>query len=202
MRNAYALLGFAFLVVFGGAYVIFDRAHAPTEEAPLADSVTDNTTMALTLTSPAFEQDGLIPSQYTCDGANSIPPLAIDGVPEAASSLVIVMDDPDIPEEVKAANNIEKFDHFARYNIPAQTAVLIDGSLPGESGLNSRGEEGYTGPCPPPQYEPKEHRYVFRLYALPEMLSFEQAPTLDELEAAAKAQAIAQAELIGRYARE
>src|SRR6187551_3651238 len=39
--------------------------------------------MAMTLTSPAFKQNGQIPAKYTCQGDNISPPLAWDGVPKA-----------------------------------------------------------------------------------------------------------------------
>ncbi|MEX0917722.1 MAG: YbhB/YbcL family Raf kinase inhibitor-like protein [Candidatus Paceibacterota bacterium] len=196
MGKAYALLGLAFIVVFGGAYLLWERAHAPTLE-----KVNPTTPMSLTLASSAFAHNGSIPSQYTCDGENTLPPLSITDVPEGTVSLVLVMDDPDIPEEIKTANNILKFNHFAVYNIPPDTTDITADSIPGTPALNTRGEEGYTGPCPPPEYEPKEHRYIFRLYAIEGTLSFEHTPTLDEVETAAKGQIIEQAELIGRYER-
>lgn len=199
MRNAYALLGLAFVIVLGSAFVLFDRAYAPTAEEAL--ETRNTSTMPLTLTSPAFAHNGTIPSQYTCDGENTILPLSIGGVPDGTQSLVLVMDDPDIPEEIKSSRGITKFDHFALYNIPADTAVIDEGSASGVPALNSAGKAGYTGPCPPPEYEPAEHRYVFRLYALSEELEFADTPTLDEVEAAAKEHMIESAELIGRYER-
>ena len=114
MRNAYALLGLAFLIVFGGAYVIFERAHAPlvTEERLSADN--RNAMSSLALTSSAFPHNGSIPSTFTCDGMNTPPPLEIAGVPEGTETLVLLVDDPDVPEEIKTARGIEKFDHFGR----------------------------------------------------------------------------------------
>ena len=75
MRNAYALLGLAFLVVFGGAFILFERVHAPavSEESTQHD-------MALSLTSSVFAHNAAIPSMYTCDGDNVLPPLSIGGV--------------------------------------------------------------------------------------------------------------------------
>lgn len=201
MGKAYALLGLAFTVVFGGAYLLLDQAFAPTIEEEVLSDTNQTAPMSLTLASSAFAHNEIIPSQYTCDGENTLPPLSIDNVPEGTGSLVLVMDDPDIPKEIKAANNIEKFNHFAVYNIPPDTTTLTADSIPGTQALNTRGEEGYVGPCPPPEYEPKEHRYIFRLYAIEGELSFETTPTLDEVEAAAKEQVLEQAELIGRYQR-
>src|SRR5438552_7145310 len=40
-----------------------------------------NAAMGLTLHSPAFQQNGHIPSKYTCEGEDISPPLAWEGVP-------------------------------------------------------------------------------------------------------------------------
>jgi hypothetical protein len=111
------------------------------------------------------------------------------------------MDDSDIPQVVKEARGIVKFDHWVVYNLAADTAEIDEGADIGVGGLNSAGTVVYTGPCPPPQYEPAEHRYHFRLYALSKPLNFATTPTLDVVEAAARAVMFAQAELSGRYRR-
>lgn len=201
VKNAYALLGICFIIVFGGAYILFHQAaEAPDADSPKIKQEIQKETM-LTLTSSAFFHNDLIPSQYTCDGDNVNPPLTIAGVPQGTESLVLVMDDPDIPREVKEARGIEKFNHWAVYNLPSDTTEIGEGEAVGVSGDNSRGESAYTGPCPPPEYEPSEHRYVFRLYALSGQLNFIKTPTLDEVETAAKGVMIESAELIGRYSR-
>ncbi|HID17248.1 TPA: YbhB/YbcL family Raf kinase inhibitor-like protein, partial [Candidatus Bathyarchaeota archaeon] len=51
----------------------------------------------LKVTSPAFENKGFIPKKYTCDGEDVNPPLNIEGIPEGAKSLVLIVDDPDAP---------------------------------------------------------------------------------------------------------
>lgn len=157
--------------------------------------------MSLQLTSPAFADGGLIPAEHTCDGANTMPPLTIADVPSDAKSLVLVMDDPDIPQEVKDVKGIEKFDHLALYNIPSDTETISESSAY-PAGLTSAGTIDYVGPCPPADLQPREHRYVFRLYALPEPLDFDEPPTLDALEVAAQAVALDSAALTGRYARQ
>lgn len=200
MSKAYGLLGVLMLVVLAGALFAFKRAEAPTENGMLPDNT--SMSMSLSLTSPAFDNNGSIPSKYTCDGANVSPELRIDGVPDGADSLVLVMDDPDIPDSVKESRGIEKFDHWAMYSIPADTAVIPEGTSIGAEGVNGAGNTGYTGPCPPPEYEPTEHRYIFRLYAISGTLNFIKAPTLDELETAAKGMALDSATLIGRYERQ
>jgi hypothetical protein len=44
-----------------------------------------NAAMAMTLNSPAFQQNGHIPSKYTCEGEDVPPPLAWEGVPPDTS---------------------------------------------------------------------------------------------------------------------
>ena len=200
MRHAYALLGLAFIIVFGGAYVLIEHAYAPTVEDDLADNLQQRS-MSLSLTSPAFRDGEVIPSRYTCDGENINPPLTISGVPDGTQSLVLVMDDPDIPNEVKEARGIEKFNHWAVYNLPVDTTEIPEATSQGSFGINDGGGAGYTGPCPPSQYTPTEHRYVFRLYAIGDTLTFDTPPSLDALELRAISLQLERAMLIGRYER-
>jgi len=152
--------------------------------------------MSLALTSPAFAQGKPIPSKYTCDGADVSPPLSWTGVPAKARSLALVMDDPDAPVGV--------WDHWILFNIPAnapglpegvlRSATLADGA---RQGNNSWPRIGYGGPCPPSG----THRYFFRLYALDAMLDLATGATKAQLEAAMKGHVLAQAALMGTYAR-
>jgi Raf kinase inhibitor-like YbhB/YbcL family protein len=139
------------------------------------------------LSSGVFEEGAMIPSEYTCSGENVSPPLLFEDLPEGTQSLALVMDDSDIPDEIKTKMGIQKFNHWVIYNIPVDTLLFEEGSTLGTVGLNTRGEAMYTGPCPPTEYEPTTHRYSFRLYALPKMLTFDETPTLDEVEAGAQA---------------
>ena len=54
--------------------------------------------MSLVLTSAAFAALGAIPTHHTCEGPDVSPPLAWTGVPAAAKSLVLIVDDPDAPD--------------------------------------------------------------------------------------------------------
>lgn len=150
------------------------------------------------LTSPAFEHGSVIPRKFTCDGDNVSPGLAIAEVPEGARSLVLLMDDPDVP---RAVREDRMFDHLVLFNIPPDTRVIPEGESAGVAGVNTAGSLGYTGPCPPPQFEPKEHRYVFSLYALDCELPLEAGTSKEQVRSAMKGHLLAKAELIGRYAR-
>lgn len=199
MNKAYGILGLAFVIVFAAAYFLLTRdAVAPTTEEPLVDN--DVITM-LTLESPAFKNGETIPFTFTCDGTNVNPEVHLIDVPQGAQSLVLLMDDPDIPNEIKESRGIEKFDHWVLYNVPPGTSVIKEGERVGTLGLNSRGDAAYTGPCPPTEYEPTNHRYFFRLYALDGELSFEDTPTLEEVKAAMEGRILEEAELMGTYER-
>jgi hypothetical protein len=68
---------------------------APTEEAsppPVAQP--------FELTSPAFEDEGVIPAPHSCHGGNDSPPLAWGTPPSGTQSFVLVMDDPDAEQVV------------------------------------------------------------------------------------------------------
>ncbi len=154
--------------------------------------------MDLTLKSLAFENGGVIPKKYTCDGENINPELRISGVSEEVQSLVLLIDDPDVPRAVREE---QMFDHWVLFNIPPGTAVVPEGGSVGVRGRNTRGEAAYTGPCPPPQFEPKEHRYFFSLYALDARLPLEEGASKEAVKIAMKGHILNKAELIGRYSR-
>ena len=144
-------------------------------------------------------------------------------MPIEAKSLALIMDDPDIPQFVKDKFGIEVFDHWTLFNIPPETREIPEGATIGTVGLHSAGGEGYTGPCPPPRFsrsattmkiqvgssahepppehEPSEHRYIFKLYALSDTLRFEQPPTKQQVLDALAPFLLAETELVGRYAR-
>lgn len=177
--------------------VLFFVAVAFTSKFPLMPR-----TPAFTLTSPVFENNGMIPAKYTCDGDRKLsPPLAVSGVPEGTKSLALIMDDPDIPDVVRESRGLDAFDHWVLYDIPADMEIIPGGDGVGTSGLNSAGTGGYIGPCPPPEYEPREHRYMFKLYALSAPLPLSVGATKKEVLDAIAPLLIKEAQLIGRYSR-
>lgn len=143
------------------------------------------------LTSSAFKNNQTIPARYTCDGANTSPPLLIELVPPEAKTLALIMDDPDAPAGI--------FVHWVVWNIDPKTAILKEGETPsgGQQGINDFGNRSYGGPCPPSG----THRYFFKLYALNFRLDLNKKSDKQALESAMKTHVIAQAELIGLYKR-
>ncbi|MBJ6799820.1 YbhB/YbcL family Raf kinase inhibitor-like protein [Geomonas propionica] len=144
----------------------------------------------LKLVSSAFKQAGQIPSLYSCDGSDTSPPLAIDGIPKDAKSLALVMDDPDAPGGTWV--------HWVLWNIAPSTSQITQGTVPrgAQQGVNSWRRKSYGGPCPPSG----QHRYYFRLYALSERLNLPSNSTRKELDLAMRGKVLAQAELLGVYA--
>lgn len=155
--------------------------------------------MALTLTSTAFSHGARVPKKYTCDGDTISPPLTITAVPKGTMSLVLIMEDPDLPKELYP--NGGTFDHWILFNIPPDTTVIPEGKEVGIQGKNSVMKNSYAGPCPPPHYEPKEHRYFFRIWALDNNLSLQEGASKNELLVAMQGHILATTELMGRYAR-
>jgi hypothetical protein len=147
------------------------------------------------LTSNAFEDGGKIPARYTCDGENVNPPLTVTDVPEAAKALVLIMDDPDVPVNVREDG---MWDHWVVFNIPTTIRQIAEGKEPeGTPGKGTGGNTSYFGPCPPD----REHRYFFKLYALDCELDLPEGSTKLEVEKAMKGHVLGQAVLMGRYER-
>lgn len=154
----------------------------------------------LRITSEAFADGEAIPARFTCQGENINPPLTIEGVPDEAKSLVLAVDDPDIPQEVKDSMGIDVFDRWVLFNIPPSTSVIEEDAAPkGTHGVNSGGENNYTGPCPPAEYEPTEHSYRFQLMALDTTLDLPAGSSKDEVLEAARGHVIAEGMLVGTY---
>jgi Raf kinase inhibitor-like YbhB/YbcL family protein len=147
------------------------------------------------LSSSAFENGGKIPSKYTCDGKNINPPLCIEGVPQNAKSLVLIMDDPDVPEFVRKDR---MWVHWIVFNMPAALKEIAENSAPlGIAGKGTGNQLIYQGPCPPD----REHRYFFKLYALDILLSLSEGSTKQEVEKAMVGHTLASTELMGKYER-
>jgi Raf kinase inhibitor-like YbhB/YbcL family protein len=149
------------------------------------------------LTSPAFAHEGPIPVEYTCDGSDTSPPLKWIDAPPATSSLALIVDDPDAP--------VGTWVHWVVYNIPADAKGLPSGlsddpELPDGSrhGDNSWRRPGYGGPCPPSG----THRYFFTLYALDTVLDLDAGAGKSQLLRAIEGHILAEAQLMGTYARE
>jgi hypothetical protein len=145
------------------------------------------------LESSAFETGKVIPRKYGYKHGNFSPPLQISEIPERTKSLVLIMDDPDAMGAVGKV-----WIHWVLWNISPYTKEIFenlvpDGSIEGKTDFD---EIGYGGPAPPD----KEHTYIFKLYALDEILNLKQNSTKEEVEESMKQHIIDKAKLEGKFA--
>ena len=152
--------------------------------------------MDVKVTSSTFQDGGLIPAKYTCDGADVSPPLQWDTVPEGTKSITLICDDPDAP--------MGTFVHWVLFNLPAETRQLAekvpaDKTLPSgaRQGTSDFGRIGYGGPCPPSG----THRYFFKIYALDAKVDLPAGARKSDLLKAMQGHILAQGQLIGKYKR-
>ena len=147
------------------------------------EATRENDFIKLSISSPAFKENGFIPAEYTCDGANINPPLYIEGIPKEAQCLALIVDDPDAPMGIWV--------HWVVWNIPA-THHLKEKTVHGTQGMNDFRKHTYGGPCPPSG----THRYFFKVYALDELLVLPATANKQQLERAMSNHILAFCELI------
>jgi Raf kinase inhibitor-like YbhB/YbcL family protein len=148
-----------------------------------------NAASSISVTTPAFQAGGDIPAKFTCNGANANPELKINGVPNEAKSLVLIVDDPDAPRGL--------FTHWIVWNIDPKTTDIGENSAPagGVQGTNDFGKRNYGGPCPPSG----THRYFFKIFALDAKVDLKPSARRAELDGAMRGHILAQGELMARY---
>lgn len=148
------------------------------------------------LSSSAFQEGGMIPQVYTCDGEDKSPPLSWSEVPDGTKGYALIADDPDAPGRV--------FVHWVAYAIPRDVDhfdeglprknVLANGAI---QGTTSFGRLGYGGPCPPSG----THRYYFKLYALDKETTLNPGAQKEEVLMHIRDHVLAEVHLMGKYSR-
>lgn len=153
--------------------------------------------MKLHLSSGSFADGQPIPRRHAFDGQNLSPALQWSGVPPAAKSLALIVDDPDAP--------VGTWVHWVIYRLPPGSNGLPEG-VPATAelengvrqGVNDFKRPGYGGPMPPPGHP---HRYLFKLYALDTNPDLKPGLTKKELLKAMKGHVLAEGQLMGTYQR-
>jgi Raf kinase inhibitor-like YbhB/YbcL family protein len=112
----------------------------------------------MALSSPAFELNGLIPPQYTCDGAGVSPPLRWQSVPAKAAALILFV----IDDETPGSNGGIR---WVVGDIDPKSGGVAAGQIPqgGIVGSSAQGRAGYGAICPP---HGATSRVEFDMYAL------------------------------------
>jgi Raf kinase inhibitor-like YbhB/YbcL family protein len=170
----------------------------------------DSSRVTIQLRSSAFDDGGMIPKIFTCDSSDSSPPLEWSGIPPAARSLALIVDDPDAP--------LSTWSHWVVFNLPSQVKALKQAIPPEQTiepafledlgsssesrltvvqGRNDFGKNGYGGPCPPSN----THHYFFRLYALDNELQLNSKATRADLLNQISGHILAEGRLVGKYTR-
>ncbi|MBC7691682.1 MAG: YbhB/YbcL family Raf kinase inhibitor-like protein [Methylotenera sp.] len=156
--------------------------------------------MAFRLWSAEFRNGMRIPVERTALGSSSNPRLGWAEVPLETRELALLCEDPDAPFP-------KSFVHWIVYgmdpdvkSIPSAIPKDKHLSLPLEckQGRNSMGLVGYTGPNPP-FWHRREHRYIFRLFALRETLTLAAGAGRGEFLDAIEGNVVAEAQLTGKY---
>lgn len=150
--------------------------------------------MSFGIRSRSFSFGDPIPPRFTCDGENVSPALEWFEAPPGTQSFALIVDDPDAP--------MGSWVHWLIWDL---TGAGIEEAVPpvaqplsgGTQGKNSWSRIGYGGPCPPSG----THRYYFRLHALDTLLRLAPGSDRSALERAISAHTLAQAVLLGTYAR-
>lgn len=152
--------------------------------------------MTVSVSSSAFQEGGMIPAKYTCDGNDVSPPLEWTAVPEGTVSVALISDDPDAP--------MGTWVHWVMWNIPPTVCELPENVPPkpelpdgSRQGISDFRRPGYGGPCPPGGV----HRYYFKIYALDTMLDLPSSTKKSDLLKAMKGHILAEGQLMGKYSR-
>ncbi len=158
---------------------------------------------SLKVTSPSFKEGGAIPVQFTADGDGIFPGVAWDGLPPQTESVVLLMEDADIPF-------FRPVTHAIVHSIAPEIGELEPGAVKrrmwGPSpegwacGRNFLGATGWTPPSPPPGHG--AHRYAFQVFALNARPSFPYPPSRAGLMRRIQPHLVAQGRVIGVYERE
>ncbi|HTW75938.1 MAG TPA: YbhB/YbcL family Raf kinase inhibitor-like protein [Steroidobacteraceae bacterium] len=193
------------IVRVGAAALLLVAASLATQ--PLLAQGARPRTPPLIMTSPAWQDGGVLPDKYTRAAGDAAvsPELQWSQVPPGTRSFVLLVHDPE-----PVLNKSPKMDitHWLIWNIPGTSTGLPEGvktgTLPDGSRQVSLRSNGYMGPgAPPGPY----HHYTFELYALDTMLDVPQgtpqqaAATRMAVFAAMDGHVLGKAELVARFHR-
>jgi Raf kinase inhibitor-like YbhB/YbcL family protein len=157
----------------------------------------------LTITTPAFEDGGVIPNKFTqAESMFVSPKLQWTHVPANTSSFVLLMHDPDVAIEKKTEDVL----HWLAFNIPG-TATELPEAVPANAQLadgtvqakNRRGMVGYLGPGAPAAGP--YHHYTFELFALDTKLTLGPDATRMDVLNAINGHILGKGVLVGRFHR-
>ncbi|MGQ4274719.1 YbhB/YbcL family Raf kinase inhibitor-like protein [Terrihabitans sp. B22-R8] len=178
------------------------KGKQPTPSDLAKDILKPGDVAKIEVTSDAFGADDAIPLRYSDDGEKLSPPLSFDNLPKGAKSIAVLMEDPDVPE------NMRPFVHWIIANLPGTDTELREGvptdpklMIPATAiqGANSAGSTGYFGPKPPVGDDP--HHYHFQVFALDTLLDVAPGAGRKEFLDAMQGRIVGYGELVGTFER-
>src|SRR4030067_1448688 len=119
------------LILSGSFLLLWDSAPSLGSKPEITSQ--EGGQMEIKVTSRAFQEGGMIPRRYTCDGEDVSPPLAWTGVPEGTKTIALISDDPDAP--------MGTWVHWVLFNLPANIKELAE-AVPADKELLSGAEQG------------------------------------------------------------
>ncbi len=155
------------------------------------------TNAKITVTSPAFKNNGPIPDENTDYFAGTFPGLSWSNAPAGTQAFAVMVEDPDA--------STKPITHFV--GVFPSSVTQLDAGLPktdtlangGMQGGNATGAVGYYGPHPPAADKP--HNYHFQVFALDTMptlpTGFNRQAVLDAING----HVLAKGETVGTYKR-
>src|SRR5436190_6206525 len=156
----------------------------------------------LTLSSPDFQDGGIIPDKFSQKGGQNgpSPKLEWTNVPMGTQSFVLLFHDPDVALQKK----IDDVTHWMAFNIPGTakelaSGVSADAKLPDGTVQikNTRNNVGYMGPGA--GAAGPYHHYTFELFALDIKLDLTEAASRVDVMKAIDGHIIGKAVLEGRF---
>jgi len=143
----------------------------------------------LVVTSSAFENYGVIPVKYTCDGSGVTPPLKVTGMPEGTKSLALIVHDYNAgPEGGRTFWIIWNLDTYG---------IIPENFHSDHEGMNEAKQYGNTPLCA----KSGNHKYHFIVYALECNLVIGKNTTKSSIEKVMRGHVLAKGELVGVYNR-
>jgi hypothetical protein len=140
------------------------------------------------ITSTDFKEGEEIPKKFGYKFENKQPNIEVNNIPENASSIALIMDDPDA---MAAVGKI--WVHWLVFG-SNESKKFPNGNLRRE-GKTDFGELGYGGPAPPNG----RHTYIFKAYALDITPDLKKGYSKQELEDAMKGHIITESKLTGTF---
>ena len=166
-------------------------AEQPADTFAESLGLTDLAAADVDFTGPWAAGDA-IDIEYTCDDADQAPLVTWTAPPDGTVEMALAVTD--------ESSDPAGFVHWIVVGLPpeAGSAGGAEPLLVGNEAMNSFGNLGWQGPCPP---DPQPHTYRFALYALSQAIELPAESIAEDIIAAVQASASGATSFTGTYQR-